>query len=143
MSLPKRNEPDVWIRLTPNPTYGYAHTPAITPVKQVTIRCVARWSNRYEFWPVGYPREGRRGVPPANPHERDRELTKLYASVSTWVELSPLAGYELVGVLLYSDDRVILDMHDGDLGYLFLTGAQADELGFACRDTASDLYVPE
>jgi hypothetical protein len=145
MTTPELDGSARWIRFIPNPVYGHRHTPAITPIKQTTIRCVARWCDRYEFWPVGHTSEIRMGVLPRDSDKRDRELAKLYAWVSGWLQRSPLAGYEFVGVLLYSDDRVILDMHDGDLGHLVLTQAQADELGFCWQRfrLPSDLYIPE
>jgi len=114
-------------------------------VLKLNVRCVARWSDRYEFWPVGHVTEVRTGVPPADSDKRDHQLAKLYAWVSDWLLRSPIAGYELVGVLLYSGDRVILDMHDGDLGHLVLTQPQAEELRFCWGrfGLPADLYIPE
>jgi hypothetical protein len=135
---------DPWIQLVPHPAHGHGHTPAITPLKQITIRCVARWADRYEFWPVGHTSHARKGQVATDANERDAQLAKLYAWVRTWLQRSPLAGYELVGVLLYSGDRVILDMHDGDLGHLMLTQAQAEELSVCWQrfGLPPDLYIP-
>jgi hypothetical protein len=138
------SETPAWFQFIPNPSHDQRHTPAITPLKQITIRCVARLADHYEFWPVGHPHDAYKGQLATDPNERDAQLAKLYARVRRWLDRSPLAGYELVGVLLYSGDRVILDMHDGDLGHLVLTLSQAQELAVCWQrfGLPHDLYIP-
>jgi hypothetical protein len=51
------SETPAWFQFIPNPSHDQRHTPAITPLKQITIRCVARLADHYEFWPVGHPHD--------------------------------------------------------------------------------------
>jgi hypothetical protein len=132
------------IKLTENPVHAYGRVYEYASLKQITIRCVGRWADRYQCWPVGHPDQIREGELPRDARERDALLQEVYSSVRAWLDRdSLLAGYELVGVVLYSNDQVLLDMHDGNLGHLFLSDLQVQDLSTCWRDLAlpPDLYV--
>ena len=124
---------------------GFAYVRAY----QVTVRTVARWSDRFEAYldlphhviEMSQDQERRReGVLPTSPEERVRTLGDIF----TWFDRSnaPM-GARIVN--LYAGDETLLDQHDGVPGPLMLTAEQFTELqaAWAQADLPRDLYYLE
>jgi hypothetical protein len=124
--------PEPLTEYRPNPSYLYESSDFdVDAAAKVLVNCLARWATDYEFWPVGFPEDARRGSLPTDRAARDALLETLWQWLHDWWTSRPeYEGLLLNGVYLRRGSELLFDQHDAfsDGTRVFLTGAQVRQL---------------
>lgn len=105
---------------------------------RVTARYIARWTDRYEVYPLsGVPM--RKGRLPRSRAAREKLIDELF----DWLESLP-DGLGATVCNLYQQDVILLNQHDGIPGFVGASPAEFEQLqdAWQANKLPADLYYP-